>query len=501
MTPTLTRIVPRPPDFQEAATSLELGPSASPRAVGTERGTGDMPSPARLLDDSSSASPLNKKVRAKPAQQSVRPPCNTGVENTRIRASIDWQRWSKPKTEKHLAQQLVGRICKTFNTTGTAITSNHFGYDDGLDLALGFGSVTWRESRGQDLADGGPRNPKPVGKVETKEQKQDREELDIYRYRQFRNQPKGKVEVDILVDLPGQAMEYLREEMGFPDIMVGQMLEKLGFQPTRIDAAMDCYDTTVNPQMVYDHAEIKDSVVTHAKKLRIDQSDLKFGERRPTDGKCMTVYIGSRSCERYMRVYDKKGEKKAKTGKDDLPHCTRFEMECKGDAAKETWKILAENGTSTIPNLLSGFVDFLSVPRGKVDKNKSRRKRRTAWWARMVEGKRTILHLQRGTATPEKTLAWLKDGVGKSIALAKAAGVWQVVEADAAKKKETLLPSDIRKWEYALRDQVAGIQKWMMKNFECGESDETETGTVQKAAQDQEEAEVLTSQAAPDAAD
>lgn len=495
------QIVPRPLDFQEAETSLELGPSASPRAVGTERGTGDMPSPARLFDASSSASLLNKKVRAQPAQQPVGPPCNTGVQNTRVRASIDYQRWSKPNTEKHLADQMVRRICKTFSTFGTAITSNHFGYDDGLDLAGGFGRVTWRESRGQDPVNNVSRNPKPVGKVETKQEKLDREEQDIYRYRKFKNQPQGKVEIDILIDLPGQALEYLREEMGFPDIMVGQMLEKLGFKPTRIDATMDCYDTTVNPQMVYDHTTIKDSTVTHAKKIRLDQSDLKFGESRPTDGKCMTLYIGSRSCERYMRVYDKKGEKKAKTGKDDLPHCTRFELECKGDAAVETWKILAEKGTSTIPNLQSGFVDFLAIPRGKVDKNKSRRKRRTAWWARMVEGKRTILHLQRGTATPEKTLAWLKDGVGKSIALAKAVGVWPAVEAEAAKKKETLLPSDIRKWEYALRDQVAGIQKWMAKNSERGETNEAQTGTVERTAQDQEEVAALASQAAPDAAD
>lgn len=499
MTPD-NQIVPRPREFQGAATSLELGPSASPRAVGTERGTGDMPSPARLFDASSSASPLNKKVRAKPAQQPVRPPCNTGVENTRLRASIDYQRWSKPDTEKHLADQMVERICRTFSTLGTAISSNHFGYEDGLDLAGGFGRVTWRESRGQDRTPD-VRNPKTIGQEETKEEKKEREEQDIYRYRQFKNKPQGKVKIDILVDLPGQAMEYLREELGFPDIMVGQMLEKLGFKPTRIDATMDCYDKTVNPQMVYDHTTIKESTVTHAKKIRLDQSDLKFGEVRPTDGKCMTVYIGSRSCERYLRVYDKKGEKKAKTGKDDLPHCTRFELECKGDAAVETWKILAEKGTSTIPSLQSGFVDFLAIPRGKVDKNKSRRKRRTAWWARMVEGKRTILHLQRGTATPEKTLAWLKDGVGKSIALAKAVGVWPAVEAAAANKKETLLPSDLRKWEYALRDQVAGIQKWLAKGFECGEADEAETGTVERATQDQEEAEALTSQTAADAAD
>jgi hypothetical protein len=414
---------------------------------------------------------------------------------------VDYLRFSKPNIEKHVAEADVNRICKAFNTTGTVV-NGHFGYDQGgLDLALGFGSTTWRESRWQNRANDVPRNLKPVGMTETREQKGDREELDIYRYRQFGKRPEGKVRVDLLVDLPGQAMEYIREELGFPDCLVILMFRRLGFKVTRLDAAMDCYDTTVNPQMVYDHTEIKDSTVTHAKKLKIDQSGLRFGERRPTDGRYMTLYIGSRSCERFMRVYDKRGEKWVKTG-EDFPHCTRFELEHKGDAAEEAAKLIEAKGNAIIPNLLSGFVDFLALPRGKVDKNKSRRRRRTAWWARMVEGgMRIVLHLQRGAATPEKTLAWLKDGAGKSIALAKTVGVWPAVEAEAARKKEKLLSSDIRRWRYALRDQVAGIQRWMAKGFECGEMDENETGTVERAAQDQEEAEVLASQTAADAAD
>lgn len=65
-----------------------------------------------------------------------------------------------------------------------------------------------------------------------------------------------------------------------------------------------------------------------------------------------TVYVGSRTSERFLRVYDKG----AQMGTDDA--WTRVELECKGDYARGITKYLCQEGASGAGNIIKDFADF-----------------------------------------------------------------------------------------------------------------------------------------------
>lgn len=70
-----------------------------------------------------------------------------------------------------------------------------------------------------------------------------------------------------------------------------------------------------------------------------------------------TMYVGSRTSEKFLRVYDKQAEQGV-----DFPW-TRVELECKGETARGIAGYLAMNGLERIPDLIRGFCDFTeSVP-------------------------------------------------------------------------------------------------------------------------------------------
>jgi len=55
-----------------------------------------------------------------------------------------------------------------------------------------------------------------------------------------------------------------------------------------------------------------------------------------TDGRAQTVYIGSRTSEYFGRIYDKYAE----SGDEVYRDCVRYEVEVKGDAARDMWAAL-----------------------------------------------------------------------------------------------------------------------------------------------------------------
>ena len=65
-----------------------------------------------------------------------------------------------------------------------------------------------------------------------------------------------------------------------------------------------------------------------------------------------TLYVGSRTSEKFLRVYDKQAEQGA-----DFPW-TRVELECKGETARGIAGYIALNGLDRIPDLIRGFCDF-----------------------------------------------------------------------------------------------------------------------------------------------
>lgn len=69
-----------------------------------------------------------------------------------------------------------------------------------------------------------------------------------------------------------------------------------------------------------------------------------------------TVYVGSRTSEKFLRIYDKQAE----AGLDEP--LTRIELECKGEYAEGIAQHVDKEGYSNFPAIIKGFCDFPSNP-------------------------------------------------------------------------------------------------------------------------------------------
>lgn len=69
-----------------------------------------------------------------------------------------------------------------------------------------------------------------------------------------------------------------------------------------------------------------------------------------------TIYIGSRTSEQMLRIYDKAAESKLDY---DL---TRFELECKGQMAEGIAKYVDEHGLEGMQDVIHGFCNFPHLP-------------------------------------------------------------------------------------------------------------------------------------------
>lgn len=80
----------------------------------------------------------------------------------------------------------------------------------------------------------------------------------------------------------------------------------------------------------------------------------KFSLITSTEG--TTFYAGSRTSQKYLRIYDKGAQLKTSRP------WTRIELECKGDFAKGISNLVRSDGLVQIPAIIRGFLDFETVP-------------------------------------------------------------------------------------------------------------------------------------------
>jgi len=213
--------------------------------------------------------------------------------------------------------------------------------------------------------------------------------------------------LEICVDLPGSALETLRQQ-GWTDQTICQYFA--GWRCTRLDGAVDVTDNRITPafidRMFPDNlrdqnplgSQVIDDVHAVTTVNRVGwYSDRKVRGPHRGESSGTTLYIGSRSSSRFMRVYDKVAEKLAKTGEqlvDDqgnvVEHLTRLELEIKGkkgEAATHAMGEIAAKGSQAILDLISGWIDF----RVKDSNARAARMTRCDWWERII-----------GDATPVK---------------------------------------------------------------------------------------------------
>lgn len=127
----------------------------------------------------------------------------------------------------------------------------------------------------------------------------------------------------------------------------------------RLDIAFDTHDETVSPHRAYVawHDQL---LVTSARKITRVQST---GDNGDTAG--YTVYIGSRSSEQFLRIYDKLAEQTAKRAPipEDTLYWTRVELELKDRRARSALHQIAQHGLDrTGGALIAGFVDWPESP-------------------------------------------------------------------------------------------------------------------------------------------
>lgn len=214
----------------------------------------------------------------------------------------------------------------------------------------------------------------------------------------------GESRPDVFVSVKGEVCE----ELGLPGLAA--MSVTLALEPSsRLDVAWDTDFLT--PGTVETAVRAGEVVARFDRSVNPETGRMRGIERRGNhEGD--TVYLGSRTSERFVRVYDRRGP-------------TRVEMELKERRAVELWRrLLALNdeaawGMEALAELRA-FVDFRAVvlgprsgkPVGAADRPL------LDWWAAFVQGaERRSTVLPRKAPRLETMDRWLRQQVAPVLAL------------------------------------------------------------------------------------
>ena len=268
---------------------------------------------------------------------------------------------------------------------------------------------------------------------------------------------------DVLVRLPGRAMDWIREanalsesELQCTDADVCRFFLDRGFVATRLDAAIDTNDPEVTPAIVRELIKAQ-SFTCRARSAGINQSWKLEGDG--SHGTAETVYLGSRDSLRFFRCYDKGFNIFKATGR-DVGHLVRFELEIKNEAAQKAAELIANKGNACIPGVFAGWICF----KDPTDKNdRVDRRRNAAWWDRIVGGFDPIaLGLTHPVPLPEKTMKWLKHQVAKSLFLADKYGFLDEIVNAMESKRAKVKKDECARWDcYAkLKNNKKPYEDW-----------------------------------------
>lgn len=206
---------------------------------------------------------------------------------------------------------------------------------------------------------------------------------------------------DIVVNVPGQACEWLREERGFylPEFI--HEMHQLDFHATTIDTAIDVRHRSVTPNKIYAWWK-KGKVVC---RVQIKNVGGVAGL-----GGWETLYAPRKwkDAEGFWRIYDKEKQVRDVLGLEIGPW-TRLEYRSKGERAKElAWKLI-EQGESYIGPYMKGLLDF------KTTSHDVYRAPTQRWWKLAVGTDEEYLQLARGISTPETSTKWAKKQWSKTL--------------------------------------------------------------------------------------
>ncbi len=208
----------------------------------------------------------------------------------------------------------------------------------------------------------------------------------------------GEIRSDVMVSIRGEVCE----ELGISGLVALSALTDL--EPTiRLDVAWDA--EALIPEMFAEAFEAGD-VVTRIQRPVNPETGRVRGLVRHSDHEGDTVDLGSRSSERFLRLYDRRGS-------------CRVELELKKRRSVALWRRLvalhdeAAWGMEALAELRA-FIDFRERSEGvHVDRCEL-----LPWWAEFCVGAaRRSTVIPRKVPTLETLEKWLRRGVAGSLAL------------------------------------------------------------------------------------
>jgi len=154
--------------------------------------------------------------------------------------------------------------------------------------------------------------------------------------------------------IAGAVMQYssTRPDMGVNIVLTGQTLRLLDWRAqlkraleregkvTRLDLTVDVRNPDFDLPKLYAQVERKE-VETRARSYRF-----------VTSNGGGTLYVGGRSSEKFLRIYDKGGEQG-----EQLNQYFRIELECKAEAARWVANMLAQDDSNEVLGVITGYFD------------------------------------------------------------------------------------------------------------------------------------------------
>ena len=228
------------------------------------------------------------------------------------------------------------------------------------------------------------------------------------------NQPKKR----ILVELSASALSASLKTVN-PQKFLAELVN-ISANVTRIDIALDDHEKLLRPSRIWRKLRKDHAIIQERSYSRIESHER--GEEYSGD----TVYIGSRTSDVFIRVYDKAGQTKTPG------HWVRCEVEIKGDAAKEIASRIA-HGTIDLRNWICRQVDFKEKP--KTGKAKKKNWPRAKFWDDFLQPfDKERIYFPQYEIGLEEVEAWLVNQVSGALHLMKRTKGLETIEKEGKEK-------------------------------------------------------------------
>ncbi|MEW6543829.1 MAG: replication initiation factor domain-containing protein [Nitrospirota bacterium] len=184
---------------------------------------------------------------------------------------------------------------------------------------------------------------------------------------------------------------------------------------TRLDLALDDRLQRVTVQQVYEAAHAG-RAVCRSRYSRLIHEQLDFFEDTG-----LTLEFGKRTSQTFLRVYDKRLERKKRHDPDWEAYGTRFELELKDERAQACAEELAglpeADWKRRVVGLLRAHVDFRETTREAKSWERARAPL-CAWWEALTEGfKKAPLLLQKVQKQIEDVKQWAAKSLAPMLAV------------------------------------------------------------------------------------